>query len=195
MSDNSVKTKRIAILAIFSAIVAVLQIMSPLFKISTVNLSLVLIPVVLGGIYFGKRAGAVLGGVFALVVAIYTVTGLDAGAYIMFSARPFVTIGLIFVKGCLAGYLAAILYSICFKISKKRVLSVVIAAVTAPVVNTGVFCSAMLLFYKDLLIQWAAGKDILFFLLTGLIGVNFLVELTLNVIICPLLDSRLKKVL
>ena len=45
----------------------------------------------------------------------------------------------------------------------------------------------MLLFFKDILTAWAGGTDLLVYIITGIVGVNFVVEFLLNVIVAPIL--------
>ena len=87
-SSSHKRTLRMVQIALFAALVAVLQVLSTVIPMPYVKITLTLIPVVLGGVYFGKGAAAFLGGVFGLVVTLFTVSGFDAGAYMMFVARP-----------------------------------------------------------------------------------------------------------
>lgn len=185
------KTLALARTALFAAIVAVLQILSPLISSALpVTISLVMIPIVLGGIYFGPKTGAVLGLIFGLVVTVFTVTGMDKSAFLLFEARPILTIFLCLLKGTLAGWIAALIYkALC---GKNRLWAIIVASAAAPVVNTGIFCAFMYLAYNDILVSWADGTNMIVFVLTGLIGINFVIEFLSTVILCPAIASRLK---
>ena len=185
MSNSINSTRRLVGLAIFTAIVMVLQVVATFVKPGAFPLNLTLIPIVVGAAIYGPGAGAFLGGVFGFVVVFATVTGGDASAYIMFSARPFVTILLIMVKGILAGYCAGLVYRL-FE-ANRPYWGVVVSAVVAPVVNTGIFCLSMALFYRELLIQWAGGTSLVYFAIFGLTGVNFLMELGINMVLSPVI--------
>ena len=76
----------------------------------------------------------------------------------------------------------------------KPQLSVLFGAVVAPVVNTGLFCLCMLVFYKDVLMQWAGGQNTVLYMLTGLAGINFLVELGVNLVCAPAIISIVRAV-
>ena len=58
------------------------------------------------------------------------------------------------LKGCLSGLCAGAIYTWAMKVFDKNKykpqLSVLFGAVVAPVVNTGLFCLCMLVFYKDI---------------------------------------------
>ena len=61
------KTKTLVGMAIFTAIVVVLQLMAGVIKIGTFSPSLVLIPIVIGTAVYGIKAGAWLGFVFGVL--------------------------------------------------------------------------------------------------------------------------------
>ena len=62
-------------------------------------------------------------------------------------------------------------------------LAVVLAGIACPVTNTGIFLLVTLLVFRDTLAAWAGGTDLLIYAFTGLTGVNFLVELTVNMLL------------
>lgn len=190
--NNKQKTANIAILGMFSAVTVVLQLLSYGIKIGTFNLSLVLIPIVLGAYLYGPKVGAILGGVFGAVVTICCFTGLDAGGYILVSASPFLTSAVCLLKGIAAG-LASGLVAKALK-AKNEYLAVVLAALTAPIVNTGLFVGAMFIFFKDILASWAGGANIVTYAITGLVGVNFIIEFTVNAVMAPSLLRIVKAV-
>ena len=123
MNNSNGKTRRLAGLALFTAIVVVLQLLGSFIKVGPFAVSLVLIPIVVGAAVYGVSAGAWLGFVFGVVVTIAVVTGADEGGYIMFSARPVMTVLVCLIKGTAAGYVAGLLYR---AIGKKHPLAGVI---------------------------------------------------------------------
>ena len=102
MNNSNGKTRRLAGLALFTAIVVVLQLLGSFIKVGPFAVSLVLIPIVVGAAVYGVSAGAWLGFVFGVVVTIAVVTGADQGGYIMFSARPVMTVLVCLIKGSIA---------------------------------------------------------------------------------------------
>lgn len=171
-------------LGLFSGIVVVLQSLSYVIKIGTFNLSLVLIPVVLGAVMFGPKFGAIIGGVFGAVTLVATVTGVDAGANILFQSSPFFTILVCMVKGIAAGYAAGVIGN-SLKI-KNRYVATVLAAVTAPIVNTGIFVAAMFLFFKNVLFVWSGESNVFYYTIFSLIGINFIIEFSINAVFSPI---------
>lgn len=185
-SSSVGKTKKLVGMAILAAIVVVLQLLAYAISNFTplpVGITLVLIPVVVGSAIYGAGTGAFLGGVFGVVVMIACITGFDKGGAILYGSRPIITILLCLIKGIAAGYLAGIVYRLIAK--KFMYMGVIIAAIVCPVVNTGIFLAAMVLFYHDTLVAWAGGTNLVYFTLIGLTGINFLIELGSNIVLGP----------
>lgn len=180
---NNKKAREISVLGLFSAVTVVLQLLSYFVKLGTFNLSLVLIPIVLGAYLYGPRVGAILGGVFGVVVTICCFTGLDMGGYILVSANPLVTSAVCIIKGIAAGFASGMVAKLLK--GKNEYVAIILAALVAPIVNTGLFVCAMLLFFKDILSSWAGGTDIVAYVITGLVGVNFIIEFTINAVMAP----------
>ena len=82
------KTQRMVGLAIFTAIIIVLQLVSTFIKFGPFSITLAMIPIVVGAAVYGAGAGAYLGGVFSVVVLICCVTGADPGGAVVWNANP-----------------------------------------------------------------------------------------------------------
>ena len=179
------KTFKLVGLAILTAIIVVLQVITTYFPTKPFAITLALIPIVIGAALFGKGAGAYLGAVFSVVVIIMCVIGADVGGAMVWNANPFMCVVLCMLKGSLAGFVAGLVYNALSK--KNQILGAVAAAFCAPVVNTGIFIIGLLLFFRETLKVWAGDTDILFFAVIGLTGVNFLVELGVNMVLAPVI--------
>ena len=176
----SVKTQKLTGLGIFSAIIVALQVFCTFVKFGPVSITLALAPIIIGAAVYGAAAGACLGFVFSLVVFIAGVCGWDGGftLYLM-SINGVATTVMIFLKGTAAGYLSGILYR---KLSRKGEKKAVIAAgIACPCINTGIFLATLFLFLFPALEHYASGENVVKFALTGLVGINFLVELVVNI--------------
>ncbi len=180
----SKKTVRLAQLSVLTALIVVLQLMSYSIKIGPFGLSLVLIPIVVGGALFGVRSGAILGGVFGVVVVLCCVFGLDVGGNMLWSINPLLTALICVGKGVAAGAAGAAVASV-FKKLEKPTVGVFLSAITVPIVNTGLFLAMLSLCFYDTLVLWAAGQNVVYYILTGIILVNFVPELLLNMILAP----------
>lgn len=183
--------KKLVGVALLAAIVVVLQMVSALTAgMLPFSITLALVPIVVGAAMYGAGTGALLGGVFGLVVLINCITGVDKGGHILWEVNPFLTLLTCIGKGVLAGLCAGLLYRL---ISRKNVYAgVVAAAIVCPVVNTGLFCTAMLLFFKETLIAWAGDTAVAYYMIMSLVGVNFLIEMLTNVVLSPIAARIIK---
>ena len=169
-------------IALLMALVIVLQFI-PIPPVGGFSISLVLIPIVMGAAMYGPAAGAVLGAAFGVIVFINCVTGADPGGAMVFQANPVLCFIVVLAKGTLAGLTSGFVY----KLVKRwnSYVAMLCAAIVCPLVNTGVFVACMLLFFVDVLSAWAAGADLVGYILTGLILANFVPELIINVVFSP----------
>ena len=71
-------------------------------------------------------------------------------------------------------------------ISKKnQIAAVLVSAVIAPVVNTGIFILGSYVFFFDYLSGLAEGTNLFVFILVALVGINFFIELGTNLVLNP----------
>ncbi len=190
------KILRMVELALLAAIIVVLQqIVIPLP--GGLTLSLVLIPIVVGAVLFGPAAGAILGGVFGVVVTFLVMTA-RAGelSTMMWIANPLVTALVCILKGVAAGWVAG-LVARAFK--KREFVGIVLAAAVAPVVNTGIFLLGMLTVFREVMMTFAAnigmgGTGVIYFAVVVLVGINFIIEFAANLILSPTIASIVKAV-
>ena len=180
MKESKVNIKNLALTGLLTAIVVVLQYLAVFLRLNGLfSVSLVLVPIVIGAALCGKRAGAWLGFVFSVMVF---VTG-DATLFL--GINFWGTIITVLLKGMLAGFLTALVYQLVAKYN--RYVAVIVGAVVCPIVNTGIFLLGSRLFFYDTISQWAVaeGLPVGVYMLVGLVGLNFVFELLVNVILAP----------
>ena len=185
MIMNHSKTQRMTGLALFTGIIVVLQVIGTFVKFGPFSITLTLIPIVVGAALYGPKSGAYLGGVFGFVVLVACIFGWDMGGAVLWNAQPLLTAVVCLGKGVLAGLAAGDVYR---ALSRRSTTAAAIsAAVVSPVVNTGLFLLALYFLFYDVLVSWAtgAGADIATYILTGLVGVNFVLELGVNMVLSP----------
>ncbi len=178
MKKNEIE--RLVLLALLTALVAVLAYFGGFIKIGALaSISLTLIPVVLGSALLGPVAGGWLGGVAG---AIFFAT---ADAVFWFGLSIPGTIITVMIKGILSGFLAGLTYRLLEKYN--RYIAVLVAAVVCPVVNTGIFLLGCVVFFLDTVKAWAVAENISVFayLIVFFVGLNFVFELVLNIILSP----------
>ena len=181
----SSKTERLTGLGILTAIIIVLQIISTFVKFGPFSITLSLIPIIVGAAIYGAGAGAYLGAVFSAIVVIMCITGGDVGGAMVWNANPIMCLVVCMLKGTLAGFEAGVHYKALEKTNK--IVASVVAALVSPIANTGIFIIGLVLFFKDTLALWAGGSDLLYYIVFGLTGVNFLVELGVNIVLSPVI--------
>lgn len=179
MRSQRLDTGQLVTLAIFTAIVAVLQLMGVAIRFGTFAVSMVGVPVILGGALMGPSAGAWLGLIFGVTVLI------SGDAALFLTWDPPATIAIVLLKGILAGLAAGLFYQLLEK--KSGFLAVLAAAVAYPLVNTGVFFLGCMLFFLDDCIQFAANLGVTgsgaMIVMTVFIGFNFFFELGLDLVL------------
>ena len=192
---RKINVKRMAGIALLMAMVVVMQFLSGMIPpIGGVSISLVLIPIVLGAALFGPGAGALLGAAFGVVVFINCVTGADSGGQVVFQANPVLCFLVVMGKGVLAGLASGCIYRLVKKKDAAGYKAMLCAAAICPVVNTGVFILCMLTFFHSVLEAWSAGGGVAAFILSGLILVNFIPELAINLVFSPASQRILQSV-
>ena len=175
-------TKKIVGIGLFTAIVVVLQLLGSFIKIGAFSISLVLIPIVVGTALYGVGAGAWLGAAFGITVL------LSGDAAPFLAVNVFGTVATVLVKGALCGTCAGLVYKALEK--KNKYVATICAAITAPVVNTGVFLLGCLIFFMPTITEWAHGlgfESAGNYMLVGFVGFNFLFELGVNIVLSPVI--------
>ncbi len=174
--------RRMTGMSLMAAVIAVLTVLGNFVRFGPFPITLALAPIIIGAAMYGAGAGAILGGVFGLVTLVGGLAGWDGGTvmYLM-GIAPVACILVCIGKGIAAGWCAGLVYG---AIEKKNChVGVVAAGIVCPVVNTGVFIIGMLLFFTSALESWASGQGLLYYVIFGLTGINFLVELAVNLVL------------
>ena len=191
---TTVETERLVLAAVLTAIVVILQVMAILTRavLPVFAINLVLIPIVIGAAIGGVGVGAWLGFISGVAILI---SG-DATAFLSISIAG--TLITVLLKGTASGFAAAGAYKLFVK--RNKYLAVVASALVCPVVNTGIFVLGCLTFFMDTIKSWGVGlgyDNAFAYIFLGMIGINFIIELVLNLVLSPvvvrLLDIKNKK--
>jgi uncharacterized membrane protein len=168
-------TRKTALVGILTALSVVLSyIKIPI--VSTAMVTLVLPVVVIGAILCGPIVGAWL-------TVIPAITALPEAALFM-TYNPAGTILTLILKGICAGFTAGMVYKL---LSPKHPKGAIFAsAAIAPIMNTGVFLLGCYIFIWPELVELARSNGVgIGMLIFGLAGMNFIVEMILNIVLCP----------
>ncbi len=198
------KTLRLVQLAMLTALIVVLQWLGTLLTgFIGLPMSLVLIPIVIGAFLLGPWEGTFLGIMFGIMTIVMGFTGADAFTSILFYnfgiGKCVITVLICLLKAGLAGFGAGMVYKLLNKAfgGKYVTLTTIIASITAPVINTGVFVIGMLLFFfndtADIQIALAEKLEqeltsvtpSFEYIFLVLAGMNFVMEFLINLILSP----------
>ncbi len=179
--------RRLTVLSLLSALIVALGIICSFVRFGPVQITLALTPIIIGAALYGVGAGTVLGFVFGLVTLVTGLLGWDGGFVLTLLGYgdsiwfAIATVLLCFGKAVLAGYVGALVYRL-FE-GRSRLGAVIGSGIAAPIINTGVFALGMLTAFRTLLGELSGGADAVKFLFVGMIGINFLVELGVNLVL------------
>ena len=187
-ASKRLNTRTLTGLALMTAIVIILQLLGSFIRFGPFSISLVLIPIVVGAALYGPWAGCWLGFVFGVVVLL---SG-DAAAFLV--VNPLGTILVVLLKGALAGLCAGAVYGALKSLREKgaggETAAVVISALAAPVVNTGIFLLGCLVFFLPTVAAWGEAlgfESVGKYMILGLVGGNFLFEVLFNIVLSPVI--------
>ncbi|MBO5059285.1 MAG: ECF transporter S component [Clostridia bacterium] len=180
---SKMSTRNLVLAAILTALVIILQFLGAFIKLGPFSISAVLVPIVIGAATCGVGIGAWLGLVFGIVVI------LSGDAALFLAVNVPGTIITVILKGTLCGFCAGVVYKLLARYN--RYVAVAAAAVVCPLVNTGVFLLGCLVFFMQTVAGWAEaaglGGNLAQYMIFGLVGANFLVEMGINIILSPVI--------
>ena len=184
----NMKTKNMVGVALFTAIVVVLQLLGGGIKVGGMfSISLVLIPIVVGSAVYGWQAGAWLGFAFGIVVLM---SG-DAAGFLAVNIPA--TVLVVLLKGTACGLVSGLAYKLLSGLGKPH--AVYTAAVLCPVVNTGIFLLGCQFFFLETIAGWGAAlgfENAYAYMFLGLAGINFLIEIAVNIVLAPMIIRLIK---
>ncbi len=179
------KTFHMVVTALLFAMIIFLQYFGGTIKIGGTSFSFVLLPIVVGAVCLGPVTGAFLGFAFAAMTILSGITQQDLFTAMLLDHEPVFTVLVCLLKGILAGYIPGVIWKLLKE--KNETLAIFLASASAPVVNTGIFISGGLLFFGDALSEagYLDGTSLIYFLVIGCAGINFIAEFGVNIILTP----------
>lgn len=178
--------------AILAAII-VLMAFTPIgyLQIGIVKMTFIMVPVAVGAITLGEKSGAFLGLVFGITSFIQCF-GLDAFGTTLMNINPIYTFIMCMVPRVAMGYLCGVIYKLVAR--KKKKLALVIASLMAPVLNTVMFMTLLMVFFgnSDYISGIRGGADLWSFLI-AFVGLNGVMEIVTTTLVAPPIASVVKK--
>ncbi len=188
--NKKMKTSYLTQMGLLSGII-VLMAFTPLgyLRVGALSITFIMIPVAIGGILMGPRAGGILGAVFGMTSYI---SGLTNGTLVtvLMNVDPVRTFILCVVTRALMGLCVGLIFQFIQSRTKGKVASYIVASASAAFLNTVFFVSSLgLLFYgtiSDMAIE--DGVTVIPFLL-AFITINSVVEL----VACAIVGTAISK--
>ena len=172
--------RRMTELALLTAIV-LLMAFTPLGYLTTpwgLNITLIVVPVAVGAVVLGPKAGAILGLVFGLTSFSKGFTGAGLSP-IMLDANPIGFFILCVAPRVLVGFLPGFFYSLLKKNAKLRTFSQALCCFLTPFFNTALYMTALWLLFADTWLAFngaeGSGFSLLILMLSG-VAVNGVIE-------------------
>lgn len=178
--------RNVAILAILVALVIVLQLFASAIPVFGVTLNFSLIPIVLAGIFFGALGGGFLGLISGLITFITcAVMGREPSTLFLFQASPVILTVMCIGKTTVAGFVAGLIYNVIVK--KNKTVAVYTASILVAVLNTAIYMLGMVVMKTDVaaFLGTEASASVVFVTVFGIIWINLVLEIVVNVIFAP----------
>lgn len=182
--NSKMSTRTLVTGAVLTAVVVMLQMLGAFIHFGAFSVSLVLIPIVVGAAVGGEIMATWLGFVFGVTVIVSGDANLFFSIPVAYAVPA--TVAIVLAKGMLSGFCTSLVYKTVAQ--KSKVLATYVAAIVCPVVNTGVFLLGSSLCFAEELAKWGnTGNftEFIVYLFIGLAGVNFLLELAVNILLSP----------
>ena len=199
-----ISTRTMTLASIMTALVIIFTLLGNFISLGFFNVSLALVPIVIGAATCGVWVGAWLGFVNGLVILF---SGQAAG---FMGINALGTIFVVMLKGTLCGLAAGAVYHLVNKVDlikmfnldgkcgikakHNEIVAVVAASATCPIVNTLVFILGCLTIFLPTMQAGGAaeGKSALGYVLTAMVGFNFFFELAVNLVLAPVVSRLLE---
>lgn len=202
---NNKQIQDLTIIAICSALVIALQFFaSNISNPFGVNFTLALTPIILCGTLTGIKGGLITGIVFGAMTVINSIIGRDfwTASLLQLNTKTCIfTVIICFIKAVAAGVIAALIYKVLSR--KNDYIAIILSSAAAPIVNTALFILMALIVLSGSFAELAKsgnamfiGSDtnIIYYIVIGCAGINFLIEFAVNLILAPVLHRFIKVV-
>lgn len=200
---NNVNVKRMAQMALLTAIVLILA-FTPLGYLKTpwgVEITFIVIPVAVGSVVLGPKAGAFLGFVFGMTSFVQCFGASPLGA-MMLQISPVGTFVCCVVARVFVGLIPGLVYELLKRVKKAKVVGIGLCCFLTPITNTVLYIIGNYLIFSDTWLDIAVGSygytgeggiSLLVFML-GMVAVNGIVEAISCMFIATAVCRALQKI-
>lgn len=202
---NKVNVQQMAEMALLTAIVLILA-FTPLGYLKTpwgVEITFIVVPVAVGTVALGPKAGAFLGFVFGMTSFVQCFGANPLGVMLL-QLNPVGTFIVCVVARVIVGWLPGLIYQLFKKIKKANVFSIGLCCLLTPVINTALYIVGNYLIFSDTWLDMAVaggyngegGISLLGFML-AMVAVNGIVEalscMFIGTAVCKALQKTIHK--
>ena len=152
------------------------------------EITIFVMPVVIGAMIVGKTGGAILGGVFGLL-SFSECFGKSAFGTLLFGLNPFACVLICFIPRILIGLIAGITFDALKNHDKTKVVSYAVSALVGSLVNTVLFVGGVTaVFWSntdfiETMVTWGIPTNTVWAFVWGIVGVNGVIEAVFNTLI------------
>ncbi len=179
------KSMNLALMALITALIFVLQFVT--VPLGAITVSLSMLPVAIAAITMGPTYGLLAGAIWGLASMLKALMGSSGMTTILFNMDPLRTIVICFIPRMLDGYLIGWIYKLCHK--KLNVLiSGCITGFFSAFLNTVFFMSAIVLLFgqTEYLTEMMAGRSAIVFVCSIIAGNAIFEMLTAAIVTGPI---------
>ena len=194
MNKSKFSTTYLVEMALLVAII-LLMAFTPIGYIKTAGLeiTLIVIPVAVGAVTLGPTAGAILGAVFG-VTSFIQCFGMSAFGTILLGVNPVLTFLVCVPTRILDGWLTGLIYQGLRKTALPSQVSVTIASLCCPLLNTTFFMGALVTLFAPTMREMFGMTKVIPFIAT-FVGINGVVEAAVCFVLGTAIAVALKKAL
>ncbi|WP_304507050.1 ECF transporter S component [Anaerotignum sp.] len=198
-NENRISAKELTTTGMMIAIILLMS-FTPLGYLRTAGLevSLITIPVAIGAMIIGPKAGLLLGAVFGLT-SFYQCFGMSPFGAALLGINPFLTFLVCVPTRALMGWFTGLAFKGIEKLDRSKTVSFFIGGLLAALFNTVLFMGALMLFFWNTefiqSINASIGNLSFFAFVLTFVGVNGLLEMPATCIVGGVVSKTLKKVL
>lgn len=180
--SNREKIQRITLIGILAALTVVLSFIPVKYFF---EITLTIVPIVVGILVGGKRTGLILGAVFG-IVSFLQCFGFSPLGVNLLAINPFLTFIVCVPTRMLMGWLAGFVYELSTKKHGHTRIADIVCSILVPLLNTIFFMFTLVAcFYNTELIQGfkdiLGAKNVIHFIIL-FVGINGLIEMALGVL-------------
>ena len=167
-------------------------------KVGVIEITMMVLPVAVGGIVLGPAAGAILGTFFGITSFIQCF-GMSAFGVLMLSLNPVGAAVTCIVPRFLCGFIPAVVFNVFRKKNKKNIGTILLAGVLTAILNTIFFMLSIIIFFwhndsfMSTMVDWGIAMDSIWLFFIAFVGLNGVIEAAFNAVAATAVSKVLFK--